>query len=73
MTRRDIVAALGGLAILGAIWAAIANRPSQGQYQHQRCACQHCTCRCHIRHDELLPEGYDSWDEVNQDLESSRP
>lgn len=61
---RDYAVPLG-IAIAFFLLGWVAQRPAARE-QFERCACQHCTCRCHIRHDELLPDGYDSWDEVPQ-------
>lgn len=62
---RDYAVPIGiALAFFLLGWSTHARPAARDQYQ--RCGCQGCMCQCHIRHDELLPEGYDSWDEVPQ-------
>lgn len=60
-----------GAAFAGGYWY---RHPAVGRAdQFDRCGCQGCMCRCHIRHDELLPDGHDNWDDLYNGLDKRRP
>lgn len=62
-----LMAGMIGAAFAGGYWY---RHPAAGRVdQFDRCGCQGCMCRCHIRHDELLPDGYDTWDDLYNGLD----